>query len=147
MENTTRNIVVVTSERINLPSLGICMLIYQYIKFADVAELHLWNLDGAQKNKKKLQGTARLTVHAPQLDLSVVSSGNNERLGWVKTRPINSTIVSFKNELDEDIRVAKQFVLKSLTGVFRLCVRCNIFLAKSYFNVMRMRHKYFSKIK
>lgn len=136
MEDAARNVVVVTSEGVDFPRLGVCT--NNQISTMN-CKLHKYdvglipNKSGSKTRFKAVDsvGITWLTVHAPQLDLSVISTRNNERLSWVETSPVNSAIVSFENELDEDVSVAKQLILKSLTSVLGLCVRRNIFLTKS----------------
>ncbi len=58
-------------------------------------------------------------VHAPQLDLSVVSSGDDERHAWVKTGPVDAAVVSFQHVFDHAVGLAKQV---GRTGILQMVV-------------------------
>ena len=50
----------------------------------------------------------RLTVHAPQLDLPVICSGDNEGKGGVEGRPIDPSVMPLQDILHHRVSPAKE---------------------------------------
>ena len=50
----------------------------------------------------------RLTVHAPQLHLSVVCAARHDRDGVVERHPVDAAVVSFQHVLDDGVRLTEQ---------------------------------------
>ena len=50
----------------------------------------------------------KLTIHSPQLDLTIVSTGHDQRQRRMKAYPINSAIVTLQHMLHNSISLPEQ---------------------------------------
>ncbi len=50
-------------------------------------------------------------THSPELDETVIASGDDERHCWVEGDPVHTAIVSLENKLDNGVGVAKHIGL------------------------------------
>ena len=77
-------------------------------------------------------GTHLAVVHAPQLDLSIVGAGNDERHRRVKRRPVGASIVTFQNVFDDTVGLAEEVgAAWAFHVVHAARVRGNILLAEA----------------
>ena len=59
-------------------------------------------------------------IHAPELDLSIICPGDDERKCWVKGRPVDASLVTLKHVLHQRIVASEQLIVDTSDDIVLL---------------------------
>jgi hypothetical protein len=77
---------------------------------------------GFSKHSDSADGGTKQTIHAPELDLTIIGTRNDQWQRWVKRRPVDTTIMALKHVLDDIVSVAEDVLVPGRPHAVFVCI-------------------------